>query len=150
MPSPRDVKTYDQKPEMSAREVTDKLVRRARHRAVRLRRWSTSPTPTWSATPASWRRRSRRCRWWTSASAGSGRRRSAAGHGHAHHRRPRQLRDDDRPGDRASRTPPTPSTRCPSSWPTPTSAAPSCAPRACWPTWPPPRCRSWGCRSPRR
>jgi len=26
VPSPRDVKTYDQKPEMSAREVTDKLV----------------------------------------------------------------------------------------------------------------------------
>jgi 2,3-bisphosphoglycerate-independent phosphoglycerate mutase len=27
VPSPRDVKTYDEKPEMSAREVTDKLVR---------------------------------------------------------------------------------------------------------------------------
>jgi 2,3-bisphosphoglycerate-independent phosphoglycerate mutase len=26
VPSPRDVKTYDQKPEMSAREITDKLV----------------------------------------------------------------------------------------------------------------------------
>ena len=36
VPSPRDVKTYDQKPEMSAPEVTDEARRRHRHRPVRL------------------------------------------------------------------------------------------------------------------
>ncbi len=38
VPSPRDVPTYDHKPEMSAVEVTDELVRADRGRGVRLRR----------------------------------------------------------------------------------------------------------------
>ena len=36
VPSPRDVKTYDEKPEMSAREVTDKVVEAVRIEALRL------------------------------------------------------------------------------------------------------------------
>ena len=52
VPSPRDVPTYDHKPEMSAREATDAFVRALRGRASRRSRSSTSPTRTWSATRA--------------------------------------------------------------------------------------------------
>ena len=51
VPSPRDVPTYDYKPEMSAREATDAFVA-LRGRDAPRSRSSTSPTPTWSATPA--------------------------------------------------------------------------------------------------
>ena len=67
-PSPRDVPTYDFKPEMSAREAADAFVGAWREDAPRVRRSSTSPTPTWSATRASSRRRSRRSRPSTPAS----------------------------------------------------------------------------------
>ena len=53
VPSPRDVPTYDHKPQMSAREATDAFVARLGRGASSASRSSTSPTPTWSATPAS-------------------------------------------------------------------------------------------------
>ena len=49
--SPRDVPTYDHKPEMSAREAAAAFVERWRG-ATTPSGSSTSPTPTWSATPA--------------------------------------------------------------------------------------------------
>ena len=52
VPSPRDVPTYDYKPEMSAREATDAFVKPLGGRRLRRSRSSTSPTRTWSATPA--------------------------------------------------------------------------------------------------
>ena len=52
VPSPRDVPTYDKKPEMSAREAADAFVRALERATSRRSRSSTSPTPTWSATPA--------------------------------------------------------------------------------------------------
>ena len=52
VPSPRDVPTYDHKPEMSAYEATDAFVKRFEADSSRRSRSSTSPTPTWSATPA--------------------------------------------------------------------------------------------------
>ena len=51
-PSPRDVPTYDHKPEMSAREATEDVRARLERRRATRSRSSTSPTPTWSATPA--------------------------------------------------------------------------------------------------
>ena len=50
VPSPRDVASYDQKPEMSAREVTDEIRRGARRRRLSASPSSTWPTRTWSAT----------------------------------------------------------------------------------------------------
>ena len=50
VPSPRDVPSYDHKPEMSAVELTDASSRRSAT-ATRSRS-STSRTRTWSATPA--------------------------------------------------------------------------------------------------
>ena len=49
--SPRDVASYDLKPEMSAAGVADEVVARARRTATASAS-STSPTPTWSATRA--------------------------------------------------------------------------------------------------
>ena len=51
VPSPRDVPTYDHKPQMSAREAAQAFVGAWREDQPRSRS-STSPTPTWSATPA--------------------------------------------------------------------------------------------------
>ena len=58
MPSPRDVPTYDLKPEMSAPEAAARVRRALARAAARgparsASGSSTSPTPTWSATPAS-------------------------------------------------------------------------------------------------
>ena len=52
VPSPREVGTYDKQPEMSAEEVGYPLLRGARAAATTASRSSTSPTRTWSATPA--------------------------------------------------------------------------------------------------
>ena len=52
VPSPRDVPSYDLKPEMSAAGVADEVVVAASAAATRSAS-STSRTPTWSATPAS-------------------------------------------------------------------------------------------------
>ena len=49
--SPRDVGTYDEKPEMSAVPATDAFVE-AWEEGDFASRSSTSPTPTWSATRA--------------------------------------------------------------------------------------------------
>jgi 2,3-bisphosphoglycerate-independent phosphoglycerate mutase len=51
VPSPRDVPTYDHKPEMSAREAAAAFVAPGA-RTRRASGSSTSPTPTWSGTPA--------------------------------------------------------------------------------------------------
>ena len=50
VPSPK-VATYDLQPEMSAPEVTDKLVEAIRSGRFDVDRAATMPTPTWSATP---------------------------------------------------------------------------------------------------
>ena len=50
--SPRDVPTYDKKPEMSAAAAADAFVERLAGATSRASRSSTSPTPTWSATRA--------------------------------------------------------------------------------------------------
>ena len=55
--SPRDVPTYDHKPEMSARSRRRRLRRALGAPATSASGSSTSPTRTWSATPASSRRR---------------------------------------------------------------------------------------------
>ena len=60
--SPRDVPTYDLKPEMSAARRADAFCRALGARTATASGSSTSPTPTWSATPASSRPRSRRSR----------------------------------------------------------------------------------------
>ena len=52
VPSPRDVPTYDHRPEMSAAGVAEAFARHWREEAPGVRGSSTSPTPTWSATPA--------------------------------------------------------------------------------------------------
>ena len=52
VPSPRDVPTYDHKPEMSAREAADAFVARLARGRASASGSSTSPTPTWSATRA--------------------------------------------------------------------------------------------------
>ena len=52
VPSPRDVPTYDHKPEMSAREAAARVRARLARGRARASGSSTSPTPTWSATPA--------------------------------------------------------------------------------------------------
>ena len=55
VPSPRDVPTYDHKPQMSAREAAARVrrrVARGRRRRAHDSGSSTSPTPTWSVTPA--------------------------------------------------------------------------------------------------
>ena len=49
--SPRDVATYDHKPEMSARAAADAFVGALVGAATTASGSSTSPTPTWSATP---------------------------------------------------------------------------------------------------
>ena len=51
VPSPKDVATYDQKPEMSAAEVADAGSWRRSATAIASRS-STSRTRTWSGTPA--------------------------------------------------------------------------------------------------
>ena len=51
VPSPRDVPSYDLKPEMSAAGVAD-AGRRARSPTATASASSTSRIPTWSATPA--------------------------------------------------------------------------------------------------
>ncbi len=51
VPSPR-VATYDTTPEMSAQAVTDAVVEHVERGDAMLSSWSTSPTPTWSGTPA--------------------------------------------------------------------------------------------------
>ena len=53
VPSNRDVATYDLAPEMSAAPVTDGVVEALKPGGARASSWSTTPTPTWSATPAS-------------------------------------------------------------------------------------------------
>ena len=50
--SPRDVPTYDQKPEMSARERGGRVRGALARAATTASGSSTSRTPTWSATPA--------------------------------------------------------------------------------------------------
>ena len=70
MPSPK-VATYDLQPEMSAPEVTDKLVEAIEQRDASTSSSSISPIPTWSAIPATSRPRSRRSRRSIAASAGS-------------------------------------------------------------------------------
>ena len=65
------VATYDLQPEMSCPEVTAEARRGDPLRRDRRRRSATSPIPTWSATPASSPRRSRRPKRWTSRSARS-------------------------------------------------------------------------------
>ena len=71
--------TYDQKPEMARRGRGRRVRRALGGRRLRLRRSSTSPTRTWSATPASsprpWRDRDRG----RAASAGSSRRCTRSG-----------------------------------------------------------------------
>ena len=51
VPSPK-VATYDLKPEMSAYEVTDRLVAAIEGGKLTISSSSTSPIPTWSAIPA--------------------------------------------------------------------------------------------------
>ena len=58
VPSPK-VATYDLQPEMSCPEVTAKLVEAIRLAASSTSSSATSPTPTWSATPATSPPRSR-------------------------------------------------------------------------------------------
>ena len=88
------VATYDLKPEMSAPGITDELVADARRPASIRSSSATSPTPTWSATPAGSTPRSRRSKRSTAASGGSSRRSKPAGGTRDHHRRPRQRRAD--------------------------------------------------------
>ena len=52
VPSARKVSTYDQKPEMSAYGIADEVVRADRRATCTTWSSSTSPTATWSATPA--------------------------------------------------------------------------------------------------
>ena len=52
VPSPQHVATYDQAPEMSAAGVRDAVVAGPAPPASTSCSWSTSPTPTWWATPA--------------------------------------------------------------------------------------------------
>ena len=73
VPSPK-VATYDLQPEMSAPELTDKAVAAIDCGQIRPDRAATTPIPTWSATPAACRPRSRRWRRSTPASAASPRR----------------------------------------------------------------------------
>ena len=61
VPSP-DVATYDLKPEMSAYEVTDKLVAAIEQQAIRRHHLQLRQRRTWLGTPATCRRRSRRSR----------------------------------------------------------------------------------------
>ena len=74
VPSPRDVPSYDLKPEMSAAGVADEVVRG--FPAVSRSASSTSRTPTWSATPASSLPSSRPSKLPTPRSGGSWRRRA--------------------------------------------------------------------------
>ena len=69
IPSPK-VATYDLQPEMSATGVTDALVA-AIAAGERTSSWRTTPTPTWSVTPACGPRRSGRSRPSTPVSGGS-------------------------------------------------------------------------------
>ena len=52
VPSPRDVPTYDHKPQMSATRGRRRVRGRLAQDRPRRSGSSTSPTPTWSATPA--------------------------------------------------------------------------------------------------
>ena len=97
LPAPTGT-TYDKKPQMSAYEVTEEMLRRIASDQYELM-CSISPTATWSTTPAS-SRRGRASRPSMSAWAG-GRRRPRRG-GADCDGRPRQLRTDDRPRDRRS------------------------------------------------
>ena len=105
VPSPRDVPTYDHKPEMSAARSTDELVHAAGVRATTASGSSTSPTPTWSATPACIAAAVTAVETVDACLGGSStpspRRRRLH-----RHRRPRQRRAHARAGRRA-RTPPT-------------------------------------------
>ena len=99
-PSPK-VATYDQQPEMSAAEVTE-AAKDAILSGNTASSSSTTPTPTWSATPARCRRRSRRSRRPTAGWASSWRRWTKGRPGRDL-RRPRQLRAD--VGSREQRRP---------------------------------------------
>ena len=107
--SPRDVPTYDHKPEMSAAAAAEAFAS-AGARATTASGSSTSPTPTWSGTPASSRRPSAPSRRSTRASAqvvaavheAGGACMVTADHGNAD----QMLEPDGRP------TPPTRPTRC--------------------------------------
>ena len=103
MPSNREVATYDLAPEMSAAPVTDGVVsalQQSRRGRPARSSWSTTPTPTWSATPACSSRRSRRHRDDRRLHRPHRRAPPRRRRGGVHHRRPRQLRDDDRSRDR--------------------------------------------------
>ena len=75
VPSPK-VATYDLKPEMSAPRGDRQAGRGHRVAASTTRSSATTPTATWSATPATSRPRSRRSRRSTTASAAWSRRRA--------------------------------------------------------------------------
>ena len=90
VPSPK-VATYDLQPEMSAPELADKAVAAIETGKFDMHRASTSPTPTWSAIPASCRPRSRRCEAVDECLGRLVEAVRAAGRRAAGHRRPRQL-----------------------------------------------------------
>ena len=72
--SPRDVATYDEKPEMSAEAAADAFVEELGGAATSASASSTSRTRTWSATPATSPRPCAPSRPWTAASAACWRR----------------------------------------------------------------------------
>ena len=103
VPSNRDVATYDLAPEMSAAPVTDGVVEALQAGRARRSSWSTTPTPTWSATPACSSRRFSAVETIDAVHRPHRRRRGRQGRrDRLHHRRSRQLRDDDRSRDRAA------------------------------------------------
>ena len=138
VPSPRDVPTYDHKPEMSAARGGRRVRRRLGARTSRASGSSTSPTPTWSATPASIPAAVTAIET-VDTVPGRGRRGRAGDRRRAdHHRRPRQRRRDAR-GRRLARhralAQPGPAGRSPRrGW--------SCTTAASWPTS---RRPSWRC-----
>ena len=98
MPSPK-VATYDLKPEMSAFEVTDKLVdghRAGKFDLIVVNYANTDMVGHTGDLPP----RSRRWRPSITASAGCADAVDGPGRRHAHHRRPRQCRDDEGPANR--------------------------------------------------
>ena len=115
IPSQR-VATYDLAPEMSARGHHRRALPHHRGRDGTTSCSATTPTRTWWGTPACCRRSSGRWRRWTAAWSGCCASADKAGSQRPHHRRPRQLRDDDRSRRPAACTRPTPPTRC-RSWP---------------------------------
>ena len=74
IPSPRDVATYDHKPEMSAIRGDRRAAAPPGRARISPSSCSTTRIPTWWDTRACWRRRSRRSRPSTGASSGSARR----------------------------------------------------------------------------